>query len=102
MPALTIVAECSSADEGVGATMAPISQVEKGSCAALVSAAIATRPTQITAGTSPICAYSISLWKDTQFSYLAKYTIPTASAVPPSRFIHRALKELLTASSSFV
>ena len=35
-PALTMVEECSKAEVGVGATMAPKSQVWKGICAALV------------------------------------------------------------------
>ena len=38
-PALTMVAECSRADTGVGADMAPSSQEEKGICADLVSPA---------------------------------------------------------------
>ena len=42
-PALTIVDECSNADVGVGATMAPRSQLWKGICAALVNAASANR-----------------------------------------------------------
>ena len=43
-PALTIVEEWSRALVGVGATMAPSSQVWKGICAAFVSAAKESRP----------------------------------------------------------
>ena len=39
VPALTMVAECSRAETGVGATMAPHSQLSKGTCADLVKAA---------------------------------------------------------------
>jgi|GEM_PF-4127984 len=38
-PALTMVEECRRAETGVGATMAPSSQLWKGSCAALVKPA---------------------------------------------------------------
>ena len=48
-PALTIVAECRSALVGVGATIAPRSQPEKGSCALLVSPANARKTTGINA-----------------------------------------------------
>ena len=48
IPAFTMVALWRSADEGVGATMAPISHVEKGICAAFVSAANAIRATGMT------------------------------------------------------
>ena len=72
MPALTMVAECSRAEEGVGATIAPISQVENGSCAALVSAAKAIRATAIVAGSRLSCAYSISLWRESQFNDCSK------------------------------
>ena len=34
-PALTMVLECSSAEQGVGATIAPSSHFAKGNCAAL-------------------------------------------------------------------
>ena len=43
-PALTMVALCSRALEGVGATMAPNSQVEKGSWALLVNPARQSMP----------------------------------------------------------
>ena len=42
-PALTMVEECRSAEVGVGATMAPSSQVWNGICAALVMPANAKR-----------------------------------------------------------
>ncbi len=44
-PAFTIVEECSSAEVGVGATIAPKSQLWKGNCAALVKAASASSST---------------------------------------------------------
>ena len=44
-PALTIVDECSSADVGVGATMAPSSHVWKGICADLTIPARQSRAT---------------------------------------------------------
>src|SRR5699024_3744780 len=47
-PALTMVALCSRALDGVGATMAPSSQEEKGSCADLVRPAKASMTTGMT------------------------------------------------------
>ncbi len=44
-PAFTIVAECSRAEDGVGATIAPKSQEENGSCADFVSAATQSKNT---------------------------------------------------------
>ena len=55
-PAFTMVEECSKAEVGVGATIAPSSQLEKGICAALVIPA----NTSSAAGTTtlyPICPY---------------------------------------------
>ena len=90
---MTIVALCSSALEGVGATIAPSSQEENGSCADLVSPASASSATGITAPaatTSPSCTVP---------AVAAATAIAIAKPSPPSRFIHSARKLLCTASS---
>ncbi len=48
-----MVAECSSALVGVGATMAPSSQPQKGICALLVRAANASRATGVSTALLP-------------------------------------------------
>ena len=96
-PALTIVAECKSAEVGVGATIAPSSQPEKGSCADLVSAAKAS----IAAGN---IAMAGSAAKSRSCDILVISMIPTQNMMaamnphPPRRFIQSALKEFVTAS----
>ena len=88
-----MVALCSRALEGVGATIAPKSQEEKGSWADFVSPARASMAMGIT---EPAFTTSPS-WA------LPKVEAATAMAMakprPPKRFIHRARKLLCTASS---
>ena len=92
-PALTIVALCSRALGGVGATIAPSSQEENGSWADLVSPARASSAIGIgapTRTTSSSCTVP---------SVAAETAIAMAKPRPPKRFIHSARKLLCTASS---
>ena len=97
-----MVAECKSAEDGVGATIAPINHLENGSCADFVKAAKAIKAMGITVTPFPITPFSTRLIRETSFCANAKYTIPQASAVPPRRFIHKARKEFSIASSVLV
>ena len=101
-PALTIVEEWSNADVGVGATIAPSSQLLNGICAALVipanaknAAGIATRSPY----TDPIRSMEFS---STVWNTIPRITIPTANPRPPSKFMISALNALFVASSVLV
>ena len=100
-PAFTMVEECSSAEVGVGATIAPSSQPEKGIMAALVKPQKTNRATIISTGFAPCPSFS-SAESSTVWYCTPSQTIAAAKATPPSRFIHKALKELLMASSVWV
>ena len=95
-PAFTMVALWSNALEGVGATMAPRSQVENGSCADLVSPA---RARQISGSIAPTLTTLRSCTVPLTF---AIHAIATANPRPPRRFIQSAQKLLFTASSERV
>ena len=91
------MAECSSAEVGVGATMAPKSHLENGICADLVSAAkasIATgnRATDGIAENISSCEILVSSITSTLKS------IAAMKPQPPKRFIQSALNEFVTAS----
>ena len=94
-PAFTIVALCNSAEEGVGATMAPSSQREKGNCALLVSAAKASK---ITGATTNLPSHRIRLCRSVIPKRTPAQKMAAANPSPPSRFIHRARKLFCTAS----
>ena len=86
-PAFTMVLECSSADTGVGATIAPSSQLENGSCADLVMPAKQSRAAGSSASAGfeviSVCNSMLPLWRWNQ-------TIAAANASPPARFITNA------------
>ena len=86
-PALTIVEEWSSALVGVGATMAPSSQVWNGICAALVIPANAKAVTASTA----ICGTSCPIAKNSASESVPMVSTqtnrPIKNEMPPSRFM---------------
>ncbi len=77
--------------------MAPKSQPLKGSWALLVSPAKASRITGMIATVVPLPMATRSC-KVFTCSTSAAYTMATANPRPPNRFIHKARKELRTAS----
>jgi len=95
-----MVLECRSADTGVGATIAPTSHAENGSWAALVSPAKPMRAAGTSAMTFPLVVSASS--PIMPLPNIASQMIAPANAMPPSRFIQRARKALLVASSVFV
>ena len=100
-PALTMVEECSSADVGVGATIAPSSHVWTGIWAALIIPATARRPTISRSHLSPESpARSDAM---SRRPYSDAMTIRAARKhIPPTRLNVSCLNELLTASSVLV
>ena len=101
-PALTIVDEWSNADVGVGATIAPSSQLLNGICAAFVIPANAKNA----AGTAIRSPYTVPIrsivLSSTVWNTVPRITIPTANPRPPRRFMISALNALFVASSVFV
>lgn len=82
-----MVDECSRALVGVGATMAPNSQVWNGICAALVSAASDNRMTGITsARTARVPAPESSIMPEmvSGMRLTCRYMSPAKNAMPPS------------------
>ena len=88
--------ECSSADTGVGATMAPSSQLEKGSWADFVMPAKQSRAAGSSASECfeviSACNSMLPLWR-------WNHTMASAKAKPPARFITSARKAFCRASS---
>ena len=97
-PAFTIVEECSKAEVGVGATMAPSSQPENGIMAALVKPQKTSSATAISTGCE-LRPRLISMESSTDSYSAPSQRMAAANATPPSRFIQRALNEFSTASS---
>ena len=98
-PAFTMVEECSSADVGVGATMAPRSHVWNGICAALVrpaNASAVTGSTTMPGLAMPICRNSRN---DSVLNWMAMTYRAARKAMPPSRFMMIWRKAFLMASS---
>ena len=97
-PALTMVAECRSADTGVGATMAPRSQPENGGWAALTIPARHSRArgnrNAWASGPAPARADRCRGCRSR-----ASQTMAVTSTAPPRAFIHRAFKALARAWS---
>ena len=94
-PAFTIVDEWRRAETGVGATIAPVSQVENGSCAALVRPATASSASgMVSAATLP---YDKRFGMKRRFaagSMRHNARIAPVKEIPPIKFIHTALNEL--------
>ena len=98
-PAFTMVEECSSAEVGVGATMAPSSQVWNGICAAFVTPANASAVAGSAASTGnaePSCKNSSM---DSVPNCTAMAYRPTKKPRPPARFMTIWRNALRMASS---
>ena len=96
-PALTMVDECSRADVGVGATIAPSSHVWNGICADLT---IPARHRSMTATRIHWASESEAsrLWRSRNPYWCARTMFAARNAIPPIRFRINCLNELLTAS----
>ncbi len=97
-PALTMVLEWSRAETGVGATMAPHSQLWKGVWAALVKPAKQSRPMGSRNRAEAFSAV-MSSCRDRGRPWARIKTRAKTKATPPSMFIHRARVAFLTAMS---
>ena len=96
-----MVDECSRALVGVGATMAPNSQVWNGICAALVRAASDSRMTGITSSadcTVPVPESLIMPEMVSGMPLTCKYMSPAKNAIPPSMLRMIWVKAFLMAS----
>ncbi len=99
-PAFTMVDECSSAEVGVGATMAPSSHVWNGICAALVRPANASARDRQHDQRRVLDA-DLQELEERQRAQLdgAQVRAPPGSPRPPSRFMMIWRKAFLMASS---
>lgn len=96
-PALTMVEECRSAEVGVGATIAPRSQPEKGIIADFVNPQKTRSAAISSTGSRP----RAQIHQERQLDRVVVFprrTIANAKASPPKRFIQSALQELWIAS----
>ena len=98
-PAFTIVEECSNAEVGVGATMAPSSHVWNGICAAFVrpaNASAVTGSTTTPGFAMPICKNSRN---DSVLNWMAMTYRAKRKAMPPRMFMMIWRNAFLMASS---
>ena len=96
-----MVDECSRALVGVGATIAPSSQVWNGICAALVSAASDSRMTGITSSADCVVSAPESSIMPEMVSGMpltCRYMRPAKNAIPPSMLRMIWVKAFLMAS----